>query len=313
MPLSDNVSGAGGAVLRRSGDEAMAAIIKPSDVPKYVPGAVTAASDDLGWNGVWLRGYRYTALDVIVPPVTDFTIVSYCAGSTFMERRYEGAWTKTQCAPGDISLLTRSRQSHWRWTEAIDVSHVYLTENLMSGVCADAMDRCIADVGLHDVLKAADPVVTAAVAAITREAREQALGGALYVEAVATQLAVHLLRNYASVTFREPGGKGRLSPAQVRRLTEYIDGRLHEQLNLETLAGVAGVGVWTFTRHFRESFGRTPHAYIIERRVDRARGLLAQSSLPIKEVASVCGFADQAHMTRIFQTHLHTTPAALRS
>ena len=229
-----------------------------------------------------------------------------------MERRYEGAWTKTYCAPGDVSLLTRSRRSHWHWTEEIDVSHVYLTDNLLSGVCAEVTDQCVADVGLHDVLKAHDPIVTAAVAAITREAQHQALGSALYVEAVATQLAVHLLRNYASVTFREPNGKGRLSPAQVRRLTEYIDGRLHEQLNLETLAAVAGVGVWTFTRHFRKSFGRTPHAYIIERRIDRAQRLLAQSGLPIKEVATACGFADQAHMTRVFQTHLHTTPAALR-
>ena len=125
-----------------------------------------------------------------------------------MERRYEGAWTKTHCAPGDVSLLTRSRRSHWRWTEEIDVSHVYLTENLLSGVCADATDRCIADVGLHDVLKSHDPIVTAAVAAITREAQQQAMGSALYVEAVATQLAVHLLRNYASVTFREPGVQG---------------------------------------------------------------------------------------------------------
>jgi AraC family transcriptional regulator len=290
----------------------MAAIIKPSEVPNYVPGAVTAASDDLGWNGVWLRGYRYTGLDVIVPPVTDFTIISYCRGSTFMERRYEGAWTKTHCAPGDVSLLTRSRRSHWHWTEEIDVSHVYLTEKLLSGVCADATDRCVADVGLHDVLKAHDPIVTAAVAAITREAQQQALGSALYVEAVATQLAVHLLRNYAAVTFREPSGKGTLSPAQVRRLTEYIDGRLHEQLNLETLAAVVGMGVWTFTRHFRQSFGRTPHAYIIERRIARARRLLAQSRLPIKEVAAVCGFADQAHMTRVFQTHLDITPAGLR-
>ena len=259
-----------------------------------------------------LRGYRYAGLDVIVPPVTDFTIVSYCRGSTFMERRYEGAWTKTNCAPGDISLLTRSRQSHWHWTKEIDVSHVYLTEKLLSGVCAEATDRCVADVGLHDVLKAHDPIVTAAVAAITREAQQQALGSALYVEAVATQLAVHLLRNYAAVTFREPSGKGKLSPAQVRRLTEYIDHGLQEQLDLETLASVAGMGMWTFTRQFRESFGRTPHAYIIERRIDRARCLLTQSGLPIKEVASVCGFADQAHMTRVFQAHLHVTPAALR-
>ena len=83
------------------------------------------------------------------------------------------------------------------------------------------------------MLKSHDPIVTAAVAAITREAQQQALGSALYVEAVATQLVVHLLRNYASVTFREPSRKGRLSPSQVRRLTEYIDCRLHEQLNLE--------------------------------------------------------------------------------
>jgi AraC family transcriptional regulator len=131
----------------------------------------------------------------------------------------------------------------------------------------------------------------------------------LYVEAVATQLVVHLLRSYASVTFHEPSGKGRLSPAQVRRLTEYIDSRLHEQLNLETLAAMAGMGVWTFTRHFRESFGRTPHAYVVERRIDRADVLLAQSGLPIKEIALVCGFADQAHMTRVFRARLHTTPA----
>jgi AraC family transcriptional regulator len=290
----------------------MTTIITPSEVPKYVPGTVTAASDDLGWNGVWLRGYRYGALDVIVPPVRDFTIVSYCRGATFMERRCEGAWTKAYCAPGDVSLLTRSQRSHWHWTEEIDVSHVYLSENFLSGICAEVTDRCIADVRLQDVLKSHDPIVTAAVAAVRREAQQQPLGSALYVEAVATQLAVHLLRKYASVTFREPSGKKGLSPTQVRRLTEYIDNRLHEQLSLETLAVVAGVGVWTFTRHFRASFGRTPHAYIIERRIDRARRLLAQSCLPIKEVALVCGFADQAHMTRVFQTHLRTTPALLR-
>jgi AraC family transcriptional regulator len=290
----------------------MATLITPNEVPKYVPGAVIAASDDLGWNGVWLRGYRYAALDVIVPPVRDFTIVSYRRGTTFMERQCEGAWSKTHCAPGDVSLLTRSQISHWHWTEEIDVSHVYLSENLMSRICAEVTDRCIADVRLQDVLKSHDPIVTAAVAAITGEAQQQALGSALYVEAAATQLIVHLLRNYASVTFRELSSKGRLSPAQVRRLTEYIDSKLHEQLNLETLAIVAGMGMWTFTRHFRESFGRTPHAYIVERRIELARRFLAQSSMPIKEVAAACGFADQAHMTRVFQTHLHMTPAALR-
>jgi hypothetical protein len=78
----------------------------------------------------------------------------------------------------------------------------------LSGICAEVTERRVADVRLHDVLKSHDPIVTAAVAAITREAQQQALGSALYVEAAATQLAVHLLRNYAAATFHEPSGKG---------------------------------------------------------------------------------------------------------
>jgi AraC family transcriptional regulator len=296
----------------KSKGEGMATIITPDEVPKYVPGAVLVASDDLGWNGVWLRAYRYKALDVIMPPVSDFTVVSWLRGATFVERRADGAWIKAHCSPGDVSLLPRSERSHWRWPEEIDVCHVYLTEDFVSKICAEITNRCVADVQLNVVLKTRDPVMTAAVAAITREAQHQELGSALYVEAVATQLAVHMLRNYASVTFREPSDKGRLSPAQVRRLTEYIDSNLNEKPNLETLAAVAGVGLWSFARHFQESFGQTPHAYIIARRIDRARCLLAQGSMPIKHVALACGFADQAHMTRVFQAHLHTTSAALR-
>src|SRR5262249_38714129 len=96
------------------------------------------------------------------------------------------------------------------------------------------------------------------------------------------------------------------------RLSEYIDSRLHEPLSLDMLAAVVGLGVWSFVRRFRESFGRTPHAYVVERRLDRARRLLTDGRMPIKEVASVCGFAHRASMTRMFQAPLHTTPAALR-
>jgi AraC family transcriptional regulator len=89
--------------------------------------------------------------------------------------------------------LTRSQRSHLHWTEEIEVSQVCVSENLVSGICVEVTDRCIADVRLQDVLKSHDPIVTAAVAGITREAQQQALGGTL-AKAVATQLTVHLLR-----------------------------------------------------------------------------------------------------------------------
>ena len=290
----------------------MSALIAPSELPQWVPGEILCASDNLGWNGVELRSYHYKGLDVAVPAMRDFVVISYRRGGTFMERRFEGAWTQTKCLPGDVSLLTRSQQSHWHWTEDIDVAHVYLSEKLVSNVANEVMDRSVADVRLHDVLKTEDPIVTAAVDTIAREAQQQSMGSALYVESVATQLAVHLLRHYASVTLREACGKGHLSPTQARRITEYIDTRLHEPLNLESLATVTGLGVWSFGRRFRQTFGCAPHAYVIGRRVERARRLLTQGIMPVKEIASACGFADQAHMTRVFQVRLHTTPAVLR-
>jgi AraC family transcriptional regulator len=72
------------------------------------------------------------------------------------------------------------------------------------------------------------------------------------------------------------------------------------------------MGVWTFGKRFRASFQTTPHSYINDRQLDRARDLLDHGDLPVKAVAFACGFADQAHLTRVMRSRLGTTPAALR-
>ena len=165
---------------------------------------------------------------------------------------------------------------------------------------------------MPDDLRTQDAISTAIVDAITREAHQQGIAGALYVEALGTQLAVQLLRRYAGVTFRAPVASGCLSRRQVGRLLEYIEARLNEPISLDDLATVVGMGVCTFSRHFRETLGRAPHAFVIDRRVEGAKRMLSQGDLAVKEVASSCGFADQAHLTRVFRCRLGTTPAQLR-
>ncbi|MFT3665429.1 helix-turn-helix domain-containing protein [Piscinibacter sp.] len=290
----------------------MASLIRPDELPRWVPGELLLCSDARGWKGVGVRGYRYQGSDVEVPPLADYMIVRYQRGSTLMERRFEGRWTRTECHPGDVSLLTRSQMSHWHWTQPIDVTHTYLADDLVARVAADVLDRPIAEVRLHDLLRTQDPIVTNIVDAIAQESGDEGVGGALYVDALGTQLAVHLLRHYASFEFRDQSGRGRLPPAAARRVVEYIDARLEMALTLDELAGVVGMGVWSFGKRFRETFGTTPHHFVVDRRLDRARQLLQQGSLPVKAVASACGFADQAHLTRVMRARLATTPAALR-
>lgn len=299
-------------VDRKREKRRMSNLITPEELPNWVPGELTSASDGLGWKGIALRGYRYPGQDVFIPPMRDFMIVSYQHGDTPMERRFDGSWTQTTCAPGSASLLTRAQQSNWNWTENIDVSHIYLDQALLTTLASEAMDQNVLDVRLRDVLNVDDPVITSAVDAVRFEADQPALGGGLYVEAIASQLALHLLRHYSSVSFRDPADSSGLSSRQKKAIVDYIESRLDQTIDLESLARAAGLGLWSFNRRFRETFGCAPYAFVIERRIIRARSLIEGSNQPLKQVAAACGFNDQAHMTRLFKARVKTTPGALR-
>ena len=290
----------------------MGRLLTPTELPDWVPGEVTCASDALDWQGVALRGYRYLGQDVYIPPMRDYMIVSYRQGQTPMERRFDGAWQQTRCAPGSISLLTRAQRSNWNWSRNIDVTHVYLEHDLLARLASEALDNQVSEIRLHDVLNVADPVLTAGVAAIQHEARMPGLGGKLYVESVAAELGVHLMRHYAELVLRERAVGGRLSNTQRRLLIDFMDSHLQEAFDLNTLADVVGLGLSSFARRFRASFGLAPHAYVMQRRVARAARLLRAGRLPLKCVAADCGFADQAHLTRVFKARTGATPGAFR-
>lgn len=290
----------------------MAALCPPEDLPDWVPGRVLLASDGLGWRHVALRSYHYRGQDVIVPAMRDFMLVGYETGVTPMQRRFAGRWNRDRLGPGAASLLTRAQKAHWTWTEPINVTHIYLAPELVAQVAGEVMDCHVVDVRLADVLRTDDPVMTAAMSAISHEAREHGLGGPLYVESMARGLIIHLLRRYASVEARQPATRSGLGPAQGRIIQEYIDANLSESLDLAGMADELGLTPCLFARQFRESFGSPPYAWVMSRRLSRARHLLAETALPIKEIAAICGFTDQAHLTRLFSRELGTTPAVYR-
>jgi AraC family transcriptional regulator len=137
--------------------------------------------------------------------------------------------------------------------------------------------------------------------------------GRLYVEALATACTVHLLRNYGS----PPGapslhGPGGLAPAQLRRVIEYMNTHLHQELSLLELAEAAGLSLHHFGQAFKLATGMSPHRYVIEKRVDRARELLRNPLLSIAEIATIVGFASQSHLTVNFRRLTGLTPARFR-
>ncbi|MCB2116992.1 MAG: helix-turn-helix transcriptional regulator [Rhodobacteraceae bacterium] len=290
----------------------MTGLIGYEELPDWVPGRILLASDGLGWNHVALRSYHYHGQDVIVPAMRDFMLVGYRAGTTPMQRRFDGRWKRETLSPGAASLLTRAQRAHWSWHEPIDVTHVYLSSALVAEVASEVMDCRVTEVTLADVLRTDDPVMTATMEAIAAEARVNGIGGGLYVDSLARALIVHLLRRYAQITSRDVTIRGSLSPRQKVRITDFIEAHLSEPLDLKTMGAVLGLTPCLFARQFRKSIGKPPYSYVMGRRLERAKWLLARSELPIKAVAADCGFSDQAHLTRLFAAAYGQTPAAFR-
>lgn len=102
------------------------------------------------------------------------------------------------------------------------------------------------------------------------------------------------------------------SSKRVQSVLEYIENNLQRTLSLEELASVAGISPYHFARVFRKTTTRSPHQYVVERRLSKAKQLLSQSDDSIAQIAFDCGFSSQSHMTDVFNRMLHITPGALR-
>jgi len=107
-------------------------------------------------------------------------------------------------------------------------------------------------------------------------------------------------------------GHGGLSAGTMRRVREYVEVHLSESINLAMLAGVAGLSMHHFAREFKQSAGITPHHYLTQKRVERAQQMLAQTDLPLSDIAYATGFSDQSHLARHFRHMVGTTPREFR-
>ncbi len=104
-----------------------------------------------------------------------------------------------------------------------------------------------------------------------------------------------------------PVRRDRVEHAAVRRALAHLRDRWDRPVPLEELAAVARLSRFELVRRFRDQVGLPPHAYQVHLRVGRARELLAAGEPPAG-VAATCGFADQAHLTRIFRQTVGVTP-----
>jgi AraC-like DNA-binding protein len=108
------------------------------------------------------------------------------------------------------------------------------------------------------------------------------------------------------------GTRAGLLAWQAYRVLEYIDERIAARILIADLSGIVHRSQADFTRAFRQTFGQTPGAYVVRRRVELASHLMRISEDSLSNIALRCGFTDQAHLCRLFRRSVGQSPVAWR-
>ena len=106
--------------------------------------------------------------------------------------------------------------------------------------------------------------------------------------------------------------RGGLVAWQIARVRAYIDSQLHRTIHIRDLSAVACRSPAHFCRKFKSTFGESPHAYVVRKRLEKACHLMMTSAEPLSEIALSVGFSDQAHLCRLFRQAFGQSPAHWR-
>jgi AraC family transcriptional regulator len=195
--------------------------------------------------------------------------------------------------------------SCWIFPAGMPFSHRNLAHAKWGAVeiSADRVQRILGyPIDLRPAAGEIDEPLAAVTRALAREAFEGSPSGPLFTDGLAIALASRLARR-AGLRMARPAA------ASLKRVLEKIEDTLAEPMTIDELAAVAGLSTAHFAREFKRHTNETPHAFVVRRRLERARQLLVAGG-PIAEIATACGFSDQAHLSRLFKRRFGVTPGA---
>jgi AraC family transcriptional regulator len=290
-------------------------LIRPLDWLKVIPFQAVATSDRLGWVGLEAARYRASPdWEYDAPALTHHRLVLVTRPPQELELRFDGVKRHVPPPAGAIILVPAGTRGRVRWSGGFDWLHIYLEQELVARVAAEAFDLDPARLTVPPLDCLDLPHLRAAMGAVGAELTTGSAGGPLTTESLANVLAVHLIRHILAPGRPERRRDGVLPQGRLRAVVEYIEEQLNVSLTLEQMAAVARLSAYHFARQFKAATGLPPHQYVILRRVERAKRLLqAGTHLPLAEVALHAGFSDQSQFCQHFKRLVGVTPGQFRT
>ncbi|RST84302.1 AraC family transcriptional regulator [Aquibium carbonis] len=289
----------------------------PSQARIMLPAVQQAQSSGVigveeGWDVAFVMWRAPVGFDVSVPAVDHVTISILDEGPAFM--RMDGPWRGRSGGKEADAFLLYPGGYDRRWIAPGDTTgrHHYLDLGLIAEAARELgrtdepdlrEDRVFAhDAELRLML---DQYVRRGIDPVSRPSSVE-------MDLRALLIAMRLVGFHAAGSGGIAAPRvGALSPRRLRMVVDAVEAWIDEEVSLDRLASVAGLGKYHFATAFRQATGLTPHRFVTLRRIDRAKAALAGRE-SITTIALACGFASHQHFTTAFRRETGTTPSEWR-
>ena len=229
--------------------------------------------------------------------------------------RFERAGVGNNCvsyvkSPGTLCFVPAGVPSGARARSDFELAVCALECKLVNGIDGELDRRPTGELRLRTNLK--DAAAQQLLKLLLEDGASESAAGRLYTDHLIHALAYRVLilgRDISSSNTARP-----VSGLPNRILKRVVDKMrvLDDQLSLESLAQESGYSRVHFMRMFRAATGRSPHNYLMNLRIERARELLSNPALSLTDIALDCGFSSHSHLTRVFRQFLGVTPSEYR-
>jgi AraC family transcriptional regulator len=285
-------------------------------LPGDIPSRVVLSSLSTRWNDVLLEQHRLPSSELADLTYKRHVVVINIGHSSTWEFKKEGRLQRFFKARGAISFFP----SHQPFSGRLKVERGLFANVLFLALdpvfvrrVAEGLEFDADRIELIEQRRSIDPSLYHIAMALRAGVQSGAALDRMYGEALSTALAVHLLREYGAAVLGPKRQYGGLTREKLVRAVEYIQDQLDTDLTVSGIAQAVSMSPYYFTRLFKESTGQSPHQYVVEARVRKAKELLTTGKFTISEAAYQVGFVDQSHLTRHFKRVFGLPPKRLLS
>lgn len=214
--------------------------------------------------------------------------------------------------PGSITLEPTWFEGTFTNDETTEWLAVYVRAERLQEI-ASHIFPADAQPDLRRVEGAADPVLADLIRSCASSLLRRRPATSLELDGWAQVIGAHMLRTHATAEAVHAVEPEALTPTALQIVLEIIEEGLAGDLSLSTIARILDMGTTRLSSGFRAATGRSLHQYVLERRVEKARDLIATSNMSLAEIAFTTGFCSQSHMTDTFKARLGVTPGRYRA